>query len=256
MQRAIAVTGLALGFIAQVALAGCAADEGTDGGMIVLKSVAPGANCTSMVDEKEIGLSRGSIDTLLPSSYLMIAQVKSRIIALEGQEDQRTIFTSGARVDITFPDSTFFTADELTQLQDQGLTKYRTLFTAAVAPNGGLTDVGFFLVPAGLLARMNQKSAAPFRLEMIATFTIEGDMSGTAVESNAYHYPMTVGRGVTINVAGTCPLPSSFMVRSGSSCNPTQDGVVDCCTDARAVSADNPEGLICPAPTEVTGGGV
>lgn len=253
MQRAIAVTGLALGFIAQAALAGCAADQGTDGGMIVLKGVAPGENCTTMVSETELGISRGSIDTLLPSSYLFIAQVKSRITALAAEEDQRTIFTSGARVDITFPGSTFFTADELADLEAKSLTKFRTLFTAAVRP-GGITDVGFFLVPAALLARINQKSTAPFRIEMIATFTIEGDMSGTSVESNAYHFPMSVGRGVTINVAGTCPLPTGTVVRAGSSCNPTQDGVVDCCTDVRAVSNDNPEGLVCPATVAAAGG--
>lgn len=256
MHRAPAATCLAVSLVTSaLALSGCMADEGTDGGMFVSKGVAPGDGCTTMVSEDEIGISHGVIDSSLPSGYVFIAQIRSRITAVEGTEDQRTILTTGARVDITFPDSTFFSDAELADLQSAGLTKYRTLFTAAVAPNRGITDAGFELVPGALIARINAKSRQAFRLEMIASFTIEGDMSGRSVESNTFHFPITVGRGVTVNVLGSCPVPSGTTLRTGSSCNPTQDGIVDCCTDATRVSETNPDGLVCPA-TQSTGSGV
>lgn len=254
MHRATAATSLALS-LSLGALSGCMADEGTDGGLFVLKGVAPGDSCSTMVSADEVGISHGAIDSQLPVGYVFIAQMRSRITAVEGSEDQRTILTTGARVDIAFPNSTFFSDTELAELQSAGLTKYRTLFTAPVAPNGGLTDAGFELVPAALVARINAKSRAPFRLEMVASFTVEGDMSGRSVESNNYHFPITVGRGVTINVLGNCPVSADLTLRTGSSCNPTQDGVVDCCADPTRVSDLNPDGLVCPA-TQADLGGV
>jgi hypothetical protein len=246
MQRGIAALGLALTLSS--GLAGCLAQDGTDQGILVLKNVAPMADsCSTMVAADEIGLTHGAIDTQLPRGYIFIAQMKSRITALAGTEDQRTILLSGARVDIRFPDSSFFSAAELARLADLGLTKFRTLFTAPIEPNGGITDAGFELIPAALVAQINAKSDQPFAIEMLATFVVEGDMSGQHVESNAFTYPITIGHSVTINVRGTCPLPKGTMVQAGSSCNFTQDGSVDCCTDPRAVSATNPRGLVCPA---------
>lgn len=255
MHRATTAIGLApfLAIALATALSGCMADEGADGGLIVLKGVLPGDSCSTMVSEDETGISHGSIDASLPGGYVFIAQMRSRITALAGSEDARTIFTSGARVDITFPNSTFFSDAELAELESQGLTKYRTLFTAAVAPNGGLTDAGFQLVPGALVARIAAKTRQAFALEMVASFTVEGDMSGRKVTSNVYHFPITVGRGVTVSVLGTCPVPMDTAVRTGSSCNPLQDGVVDCCTDAARVTANNPDGLVCPA-IKATGG--
>lgn len=244
MQRGIAALVLTLA----TGLAGCLADNGTDGGILVLRNVIPMADsCSTMVSADETGLTHGAIDTQFPRGYIFIAQMKSRITALAGTEDQRTILLSGARVDIRFPDSTFFSAAELARLVDLGLTKFRTLFTAPIEPNGGITDAGFELVPAELIAQINAKSNDPFAIEMLATFTVEGDMAGQHVESNAFTYPITVGRGVTIRELGTCPLPEGTEVRSGSSCGFTQDAAVDCCTDPRAVSSTNPKGLICPA---------
>jgi hypothetical protein len=237
MQRGIVPI---LGLTLVASLGGCAADSG-DGGILVLKNVLADSMCKVTVSETESGISHGSLDLLVPSGYSFIAQMKSRITALAGQEDQRTIIVTGANVDITFPGSTLFSAEELAQLEAMALTRRKTLFSASIRPNGGLTDAGFTLIPGELNARIAAKAGDnPIRIEAVATFTVEGDMSGQTVTSQPYAFPVTMGTGIVMNVAGTCPLPREFgAVRTGYACNPVQDGVVDCCETAT--------GYRCPA---------
>jgi hypothetical protein len=208
----------------------------------VLKNVHPETGCMVTAAETELGVGHGSFDLLLPGGYLFIAQMKSRITALGGQEDQRTIITSGAKVDITFPNSTLFSDAELADLKASGLTHVKQLFTAILTPNGGITDAGFELIPSALIERVAAKAdlTKSFRLEAVATFTVEGDMSGQNVTSQAFSYPVTIGNNVSVNVAGTCPLPKDFgKPRTGYACNMAQDGTVDCCDKAGT--------LMCPA---------
>lgn len=221
-------------------LTGCTADGG-DGGILVLKNVRAAAECTVTADESETGVSHGSLELVQPTGYLFIAQMRSRVTALTGQEDQRTIIVSGANVDITFPNSDFFDATELADLNKQGLTHFKALFTAPLAPNSGIADVGFTLIPQTLVERIKAKVdiTKSFRLETVATFTVVGDMSGEKVESQEFSFPVTIGNYLVANVLGACNLPSGTTVSSGYSCNPYQDGVADCCS--------RPNGtLVCP----------
>lgn len=222
------------------ALAGCTADNG-DEAIIVLKNVHAGENCVATNAINEIGWSRGTLDLAWPSSYVFVAQLKSRITALAGQEDQRTIFTSGANVDITFPGSTFFSDAELAELKAARLTQFKDPFVAPITP-GGVVDVPFSLIPDALVERVIAKAdlTSRFRLEALATFTVVGEMAGGEVSSQAFAFAVTLGNGLVVNVAGACDaLDGGFMARTGYACNPAQDGVVDCCTEAG--------GLVCPA---------
>jgi hypothetical protein len=233
--------GQRLGFAVVVLLGGCLAD-GSDGGILVLKNVHADETCTASSSETEVAVGHGTLDLLLPSNYVFIAQMKSRIMALDGQEDQRTILVQGAKVDIAFPDSSLFTAAELGDLQASHLTRFKSLFSAVLVPDA-IQDGSFVLIPAGLVQAIAAKTdfSKAVRIEAVATFTIEGDMSGTTVVSQAFTYPVTIGNSVTVNVPGTCDLPKSFgMPRVGYSCNPAQDGIVDCC---RGPSGN----LVCPA---------
>lgn len=246
MQRGIVALGLAL-----VAFTGgCVADSG-DGGILVLKNVVADAMCTTKGDNTELARTHGSLDLLFPTGYLFIAQMKSKITALAGQEDQRTIITTGAKVDIAFPGSQLFSAEELAELSDMGLTRFKSPFSQAIFPNGGLSDAGFVLIPAQLTQRIATKigPTSSSRVEAIATFTIEGDMAGATVTSQPFSYPITLGNGVALNVITTCPLPrGSAMPRTGYACNLAQDGVVDCCASRFSDGSINPATLQCPAP--------
>jgi len=247
MLRGIAVTGLALGLTLSTALVGCTADDGTDGGIFIRKNVLPGMGCVTTAMADEVGIAHGHLNAIGLTSYGFIAQMSSRITALAGEEIQRTIITRGANIDITFPDSAVFSATELANLKTRGVTQFRSLFTAPVEPNGGITDAGFLLISGELSAELLNKAAgAPFAVEAVATFTVDGNMAGQRVNSQPFSYPVTISSGGGINSLGKCPV--KMITNTGNACNVFQDGVVDCCTDATAVTADNPNGFVCPAP--------
>jgi hypothetical protein len=227
--------------LASAAPTGCDAD-GADGGILVLKNVHADTDCIATSLDTETASSHGTLDIQGITSYLFIAQMRSRITALDGQEDQRTIITTGAKVDVTFPNSTLFSETEIADLRAQGLTHFKSLFSVPIAPNDGLSDGPFTLIPEGLVEKVAAKIApgSTTRLETLSTFTIEGDMSGTTVTSQPFSYAVTLGRGITAASLGTCPLPTGTSVREGYACNPFQDGIVDCCTVAGGA-------LQCPA---------
>lgn len=240
--------------LALVALVGgCVADSG-DGGILVLRNVVADSMCSTLGNATEATRAHGSLDLLVSSGYLFIAQMKSRITALAGQEDQRTIITSGANIDITFPGSTLFSDAELADLKKSGITHFKSPFSQAIFPNGGLSDGFFTLIPGELGARIFIKSGQRmgFAIEAVGTFTIEGDMSGERVTSQPFSYAVTIGNGISANIVGPCPRASGSMLNTGYACNPGQDGAVDCCGTV------NPDGSIvvgslrCPA--TVSGG--
>lgn len=235
--------------LALVALVGgCVADSG-DGGILVLRNVVADSMCSTLGNATEVTRSHGTLDLLLGNGYLFIAQMKSRITALAGQEDQRTIITTGANVDVTFPGSTLFSDAELADLKSSALTHFKSPFSQAIFPNGGLSDGFFTIIPSELASRIAQKDRRPsFHVEAVATFTIEGDMSGERVTSQPFSYAVTIGNEVTVNVLGPCPRPTgTTMLKTGYACNAAQDGVVDCCASRNADGSIVPGSLACPA---------
>jgi hypothetical protein len=244
MQR-ITVSSLRLvglvGLVGLAAQAGCLADTG-DGAILLLRNIHPDTMCVGTGLATEASESSGALDLLVPSDYLFFAQMKSRITALTGQEDQRTIITTDAKIDIAFPGSTVFSASELAQFKTDGLTHFKSLFSQVIAP-GGTSDAGFTLIPQALVRQIAAKgmtSSATFRIDAVATFSVEGQMAGSTVSSQTFTYPVTLGFGRVINSLGTCPLPKGTAApRVGYSCNPYQDGIVDCCTTGTS--------YVCPA---------
>lgn len=217
--------------IAAVAGAGGCADSG-DEGMILLSNVLADDNCTTTAGAQTV-ISHGSLDVLVPSPYYFFAEVKSRITALVGQEDQRTIQVTGANVDIAFPGSTLFSASELTDLRTQNLTRFKALGSVPVNP-GATSTVQLAIIPQALVERIAAKVdlSQRFRIEALVTFSVVGDMSGEHVSSQPFTYAVTIGNQVAINITGNCSAqPTGFMPRTGYSCNRFQDGIIDCCLD-------------------------
>lgn len=227
MQRAFIMISLT------AALSACAADNG-DQGILITKAVAPGDNCTFTASSGELFVGHGEIEAGSPSAYRMYPQMQSRITATTGQEDQRTILLRGARVDIAFADST------LDSLKADGLTKFEQLFSAPLRP-GGITDGAFDLVPAELLkAIRTAKGTGAFRTELITTFSVYGDMSGSEITSQDFQFPVTVCNGCVAHNVGLCSeIPMGTTGAPGNSCNVFQDGSVDCCALASGE-------LLCP----------
>lgn len=239
MQRALA-SGPALLVLAVTAPA-CTANGG-DESILVLKNVAPGDNCTVSPAETETGVSRGALDVQFKTGYAFFAQVKSRITAsnaIVGEVDQRTIVTRGANVDLTFPDATVFSAAEIADLNSKNLLHFMSPFSVPLPPNDAIVDVEFDLLLPQLVAAIAAKGVAMTTVQ--ATFKVVGDLSGGNVSSQPFSYSvLVVSQGFRRNQGPCAMLSTSFVPKVGNSCNPGQDGVVDCCTDPSG-------GFVCPA---------
>jgi hypothetical protein len=243
MQRAIAAStlGTLATALALAAAAGCVANGG-DESIIVLRNVLAGSStgCTFSSEATEVGLSQGSLDVQRGTGYLFGAQLKSRITALTGQEDQRTIFTSGANVDISFPSTMVFSDAELAAFKSANLLHFKSPFTVPLHPNGTVTDIPFNLIPAELAIALQTKAGFT-SVVADASFKIVGDLAGGEVTSQTFHYPVTIlAAGLLVDKGECAMLAASFVPRVGNACNPGQDGVVDCCSDPRGLA-------VCPA---------
>ena len=229
------------------ALGGCAADNG-DEGIFLLSNVAPGDTCAFTASASEPFFSHGEFSVHSPTSYRFHPQMRSKIMANAAQENARTIIVEGARINLTFPDESVFSASQQDDLRNRGIMRFTSLFSAPLAPNGGIADGAFDLITVALLdeliaakgAGILAADAPSFRVEVLATITVFGDMAGVEQTSQEFQYPVTICNDCVVRELGACPLPMGTMLTNkGNACNPYQDGVVDCCR----MGAD----VICPA---------
>jgi hypothetical protein len=247
-----------------LALAGCVADGG-DEGLVIRNNLAPdGDSCQFAPELTAPFVSRGTLSTRTLDAYVLAPLIESRITAAMGQESARTVSLMGARIDlaigpITVEDAqgnpTFSCAAEganacfdeaaLAALAEAGVTRFRSLFSAPLPPNGGLTTAAFDLIPAAAVREIQRKAGpladgARLRAQVVATAAVYGQLGGSEVRGLPYVYPVTVCSDCVVNVGKTCAeTPRSFVPRTGNPCNPYQDGVLDCCKDG--------DSLVCPA---------
>ncbi|MDX2091591.1 MAG: hypothetical protein SFX73_27270 [Kofleriaceae bacterium] len=233
-------------------LGGGCVDDSVDGGIFVTKNVAPGDNCTFTSTESELFLPHGVWSVLSPGGYLAFPQMSSRITATAAQEDQRTVILQGARIDVEITDPVLAGELDLQGLAAAGVTRFQSLFTAPLAPNGGITDGSIELIPRRLIDEIiavrpdispTAQNPVPFRTELLASFVVFGELAGEEVTSQRFSFPVTLCNDCVVNNFGACPL--SFEGDEGNPCNPYQDGEVDCCVDPI-------RGLLCPGPSAST----
>jgi hypothetical protein len=217
---------------------GCADDAG-DGALRVMRNTAVGDTCTVESSLTGLGRSLGTIEVNSPADYLLTPVIQNFASSASGKLiSQRTAFLEGARIDLSFDKPDLFTAAELENLEATGVTKFSSPFSAAVAPDNGVSGVGFSIVPVELLKILAPKLGPAGSAVVNVRLKVFGKMGGGEVESETYFYPVTVCDGcVTGKFFFTCGA-KGVTVRKGNACNPFQDGPVDCCTQNGA--------LICP----------
>lgn len=219
--------------LASIVLIGAAAcAPNGDEGILVTKNVVPGQNCTFLGDSAEGFFPEGQWSTLSPGGYLFHPQLQSRITALPGEENERTVIVEAANVDLTI--------DPALNI-DPALTHFKAPFAVPLPPvvGGSLTtaDGEFQLIPHEVIDTIiaaNPNAADPhaavFSTLIQASFVVTGKMSGSDVTSQPFAYGVTVGNNVVVDDVGACPIPSGVLVQPGNSCNVYQDGIVTCCT--------------------------
>lgn len=237
---------------------GCTADAG-DESFIIRDNLAvlEGGTCTIVPSLSATRVSRGQLALDSPIPYLLTPMFESRIVAPEGRESLRTIFIQGGNVELDIGPIELIDAEGNVTI-DAAVDEFnfKTLFSADLAPNGGLATAAVDLVPAGATALIRQRTAgaAPgtrIHAQVTARLTAFGDYYGEEIESTPFQYSVTVCNDCVtrtlLNEMGTgplvCPAPAGTTVSEGNPCNPFQDGIVDCCQAAMGDPT-----LICPAP--------
>jgi hypothetical protein len=204
MTRTYLVIGLALG------AAACAADPAS---MVILRNQVPGDDCTISSSQTAPFRGRGVMD---PDSggYIFSPVILSRIES--SRQAERLIFLEGADVSLDRVDG-----DAVTEV-----AAFTTPFSGSITPGGSL-GLAFEISPPAL-AEGNY----------LAHVQIFGSLEGGDAASQVFDYPFSV-EPLQIDLGSCADLKANFVADSPNSCNPLQDGTVECC--------DTGEGYICPA---------
>lgn len=235
-------------FILLCVVAGCAADE--YGSFVILNNNAPPTSgaCEFTADENNAFLTRGQLSIASTSSYLLNPLFASRLKAEMGKELQRTVALHGARVDLVVGPIVTIEGGVSTTIDIDptdpelgkdvgGITKFQSLFSAALPPNG-LSAATFDLVPTqvieAVVARAQPSATRAVHAQVLANVEAFGDLQGTEIVGDPYQYPVTICNDCVVTFLGDCSaIPLGTTGRAGNPCNPFQDGALDCCTGAQ-----------------------
>jgi hypothetical protein len=231
--------------ISTLAIAGCEADSGGEGFVILNNTAVTGDMCSLTGVAGQAFISHGQINSGSPVGYVLTPFMQSAITAETGQELQRTIMFSGANVELTVEAITVTHSDGSstivpppTLMGTEG--KFQSLFSGSLAPQG-TANVAFEVLPVTtmhtIMATAGAGSGDSVNAEVKATVKAFGTMGGSRVDATPFVYPITVCNNCVVNDLGACPVMGT--IRKGNACNPFQDGPVDCC--------EGGAGLVCPA---------
>jgi hypothetical protein len=227
---------------ALAALAACV-DNNADAPMQILRNLAPAEGC--ILDPGTTTFTnQGRIESTSQGGYLFTPLVQNNLTLLDNEATSpKTIFLEGARVELSFYDTTLFPASAVATLKSRGLTEFIVPMSGSFEPDGGTAALGFTIVPVDLLVAIDsilpQASAtSPSPSTVIdARIQLFGKRGGGSTASNWFRYPVEVCRDCLVVNHGSCAsLPSGFSARTGGVCNPLQDGFVDCCMNAAMLS--------------------
>jgi hypothetical protein len=184
-----------------------------------------------------------------PLGYLLTPTIMNISDSNNGElTTERTVITEGARVQV-FPGNGPDGMPILTQAELDALgafnTAFTTLFSVNIPPDGGLAAASLDVLPPAVLAAIGQKLTAPTQLALVRVeVAVFGEtVSGTAVESDAFSYPITVCNGCLSVLVGSC-VGLMEDGSAGGACNRYQDEAIECCLESDMTT------VRCPATPE------
>jgi hypothetical protein len=222
----LSILPLALG------LGACVGDSGADSGLTVLRAAAPDDECIFAPDG-EVFIASGRIDGASLGGYLLAPTVRNDLQTVENEAPTpKTIFVTGARVEVEFYDPDLFSDAEEVGLDSTGVSRFLAPVAGAVDPNGGLAVFPFNAVPPELLVAIHQKLRAQEKVSTVVDVNLRmvGTRGGSEVQSNLFRFPIEICVDCGIIVLGDCgTITGTTPVSLGGACQPFQDGHVDCC---------------------------
>ncbi len=226
------------------ALIGCV-NNGADGPMRIIGNVVPEDGC--LVDSTSTTFNDdGVIEASSRLGYVFTPAVINDITLVDGEvAANKTIYVTGARVDISFYDTELGEA----VAADAELLEFQVPVAGTIDPGGGTSAFSFEVVPPELLAAIGARlgvvtEANPLpRTVLDVRIQMVGTKGGGEVESNVFRYPVEVCVGCLRIDQGACAmLPASFDASPGGVCNVLQDGALDCCDNYTVCPARAPGG--------------
>lgn len=219
--------------VGAIGLSGCV-DAGAT--LQILRNQAPEEGCSVSSSATGDFLARGRIESDANEGYLFTPLIENR--AEKSGMAERVVFINGANVDLKFTGD-FFSESEISGFKDEGLARFKHSLSGSIAP-GALAPLSFEVIPKGMLEAIDAKLAEGESTQVFAEVEILGSLDGGDVDSSVFRYPIEVCKGCLRNDLGSCELLGDEEIRTGGSCQPFQDGITDCCTDAT-------DSLVCPA---------
>jgi hypothetical protein len=230
-----------------LALVACV-DSGDEGIYILNNTAVTAETCSLSGSPDQAMIGHGLVNVSSPTAYVMTPLVQSRITnPAEGgaEEISRTGQLRGADVKLTIKAVSIERGGQFMVTQPEtALPPFSVLFSGSLKP-GGSVNAFVDVIPPATIRSIAQMSGAnlgtdSLNTEVLAEVTVKGDLNGNSIESQPFLFPVTICNDCVIVNTGACPMTGT--PRLGNPCNPFQDGVVDCCTDAS-------NNLICPGTT-------
>jgi hypothetical protein len=210
--------------------------------MRIIGNVVPEEGCA--VDSTSSTFNDdGLIEASSVVGYVFTPAVVNDIAVVAGESlAQKTIYITGARVEIAFYDPTF---EDLAV--DASALTFQTPVAGVIEPGGGSSGFSFEIVPRELLAAIGQRlgpatAANPLpRTVLDVRVQMVGTKGGGTEESNVFRYPVEVCVGCLRIDRGACAaLPEGFEASTGGACNVVQDAALDCCDNFTVCPAVRP----------------
>jgi hypothetical protein len=201
--------------LAALCATGCKANSGS---MVILKNTVPGDDCTVSSSTTATFLSRGLLHPDSEVGYVFTPVIQSRVTS--NKNSPRLIFLEGAEVTLGA------VADDGSETE---VANFAQSFSGSITPSGS-AGVAFEVTPVGLAEG-----------EYVAHIQVFGTLDEGDVESQVFDFPITVSADGFYSNVGACDTlePGYLGAIDGSTCNPLQDGTIECCSEG--------DSLICPA---------
>jgi hypothetical protein len=239
----------ALAFALVAVAAACTAGNGGQGFFVNSNSAPMGTTCSFTGAAGQATLSQGQLSTSSPTTgYVFTPLLQSKLVAVMNQDPAlKTITIQGARVDLAFLQvETISPTGVATPITPNVATNdihFQVFAGAALAPMG-TANISAQIVPWEVIPQLTagvDLKADKFHALIDAHVTFFGLEGGSEIDAEPFDYGVTLCNDCVVNVLGACP-STGMAPRPGNPCNPFQDGIVDCCTEASGA-------LTCPART-------
>ena len=176
--------------------------------------------------------------------YFFAAAVANGTVASKVEPNAHLFYLQGADVELRSNGSDASDA-LIAAMSSRSLDKRTQRFSGSIPPSS-TAGVGFFLIDADQTLAMNDVlSTTP--VQVIARARIFGSLDNSDFEADPFEYPITVCKGCAVNFIGACPDSTTADPNVGGTCNPLQDGLLDCCSDTAGAT-------VCPPPVMTPGG--